>query len=687
MAGLPELTSLVRHQGMKWVLWRAWYEALSRTGAYRLHFRPYEDLASGPPEIYSDFTPRLVGSLDLDRIGEFYRRHPDLRDALLAGADRTVAGEIAVYGHPFDLGKHSFTTDPQTGNEWPTGQHGSLYRIYRQGLGDVKFAWELNNFHWAPTLAQAAVITDDARYYEAFKHWVDRWIAENPRQSTVNWSSNLEIGVRLFYWCLTWELFQHAPSIRMWCQRDLENDGFLIRLSRSIHAQVRFMLRHLGLSARCHGMNHVLGDLVFLVYALECYPELPERRELPRLCRHFEHEIEEQFFPDGTYVMASLGYQRYVTEYLLVYLRVCRNLTPERRSRLTEIARRSLSYLSEFCDDAGDSLRFGDNDGALLVRASSMPRDNFDAFFLWAGSQLREAPSRNLAPDAREALLWLGAEEPPKPAPKPLPRQTEFPVGGYWRYADDHVHLWVRTGRRPPHAAGQADLLSFALVVDGRPIIIQPATGLYNGPPEMRRYFRSAITHSALRVDGHEPMQPWGRFRYLMPASGWGRVAGRGAGWTLFVGRHTGFDRLGVTYRRAFLVIKDVGLAVLDFVSGTGRHTVERGIHLVGPEAVGAATGVDTFEPAAGPEWSYGRSPSYGQTVPSHLLIDRGEQELPWVGGLGLCTGGATGVAVESNGSSVQLDLKCGQFTAFFRSQTPLLSLPDGREMEVSEGP
>jgi len=687
MAGLAELVSLVRHQGTKWVLWRAWYEALSRTGAYRLHFRPYEDLASGPPEVYSDFTPRLVESLDLNRIGEFYRQRPDLRDALLARADRTVAGRLEVYGHPFDLSKHSFTTDPQTGNEWPTGQHGSVYRFYRQGLGDVKFAWELSNFHWAPTLAQAAVITDDARYYHAFTRWIDKWIDENPCQATVNWSSNLEIGVRLFYWCLTWELFQHAPSIRRWCERDPENNGFFVRLSRSIHAQVRFMLRHLGLSARCYGMNHVLGDLVFLIYPLECYPKLPERRELARLCRHFERAVEKQFYADGTYEMASLNYQRYVTEYLLVYLRACRDLTSERRGQLTEIARRSLSYLSEFCDDAGSSLRFGDNDGALLVRAGGVPRDNFDAFFLWAGSVLQEAAPKDPAPGAREALLWLGAEEPPKPAPKPLPRQAEFPVGGYWRYADDHVQLWVRTGRRPPHAAGQADLLSFAVSLDGCPVVVQPGTGLYNGPLEMRRYFRSAITHSVLRVDGHEPMHPWGRFRYLRPASGWGRVAGSGSGWTLFVGRHTGFDRLGLTHRRAFLVVENVGVFVLDFLSGVGSHTIERGLHLSNLDAAAFAVGADTFEPAVGQEWSYGRSPTYGQTIESHLLMERAHRELPWVGALGLCTEGATGVAVESNGSSVRLDLKCGQFNAFFRSQTPLLSLPDGSEMEVSEGP
>jgi len=163
-------------------------------------------------------------------------------------------------------------------------------------------------------------------------------------------------------------------------------------------------------------------------------------------------------------------------------------------------------------------------------------------------------------------------------------------------------------------------------------------------------------------------------------------VAGSGSGWTLFVGRHTGFDRLGLTHRRAFLVVENVGVFVLDFLSGVGSHTIERGLHLSGLDAAAFAVGADTFEPTAGREWSYGRSPTYGQTVESHLLIERAHRELPWVGGLGLCTGGATGVAVESNGSSVRLDVKCRQFTAFFRSQTPLLSLPDGSEMEVSEG-
>lgn len=683
---LNTLLTAARQMGPRWLAARALYEALARSGAYRLRFRPYSEMASDPAETYRGFRRSLVPLLDLERLRAFYRSHPDLRDRRIAAAERVAAGQVEVYDRRFDLSIGSFNTCPMTGGQWPTGVHGAVYPIYQPGLGDVKYAWELNNFHYAPALAQAAVLSDDPGYYKAFKGLVSRWIEENPRQSTVNWSSNLEIGVRLFFWCLTWELFTHAPSFADWSSTDLSDDGFFIRFSRSIHAQLRFMRRHLWVSAECHKMNHVLGDLIFIIYVLSCYPALPERRRLDVLCRHFERELETQFFPDGTYEMASLNYQRYVTEYLLTHLRLRDDLPPEKRKQLADTAWRSVEYLSKFTDDKGESLRFGDNDGAYLLRLGDVPRNNFGPLFLWAQALCGASIAKQYSPGTLEAVAWMNEFPDPLPVEKASPREVEFPHGGYWRYRDERVHLWVRTGRRPPHGAGQADLLSFALSLDGKPVVVQPGTGLYNGPLEMRAYFRGALSHSSVRVDGREPMRPWGRFRYLLPAAGWGRVVAKENDWLAFAGRHTGFDKLGLTYRRAFLVVRGKGLAVLDCLSGRLTHQVERGLHLADPPTALMVAGMERFWPADEGDLGYGRSPSYGEVIASDLLVENTSRELPWMALYYLgCAEDV--VRAENEGQGAKLRVGDKEFAFFFRGQTPVMVVSGNGEVELTEGP
>ncbi|UCC68627.1 MAG: heparinase II/III-family protein, partial [Armatimonadota bacterium] len=417
-----------------------------------------------------------------------------------------------------------------------------------------------------------------------------------------------------------------------------------------------------------------------------CYPALAEARCLQGLCRQFEREIEAQFFPDGTYQMASLNYQRYVTEYLLTYLQLRGDLPSERRGQLVDIARRSVEYLAEFTDERGESLRFGDNDGAYLLRWGDVPRDNFGPLFLWAQSNCGAEIAKQYLPGAFELIAWMNQFPLPAAGETQMPVEAEFRRGGYWSYSDRRVHVSVRSGRRPPHGAGQADLLSFGLAVDGKPVVVQPGTGLYNGPLELRAYFRGALSHSGIRVDGREPMRSWGRFRYLRPATGWGRVAARRDGWLAFVGRHTGFDGLGVTYRRAFLVLRESGIAVLDCLSGRGLHHVERGLHFKDPPNGLVVAGVGDFVPPEDSHLRYGRSPSYGEIVQSYLLVEEASRELPWMGLYYLGCGGEE-VLAKSDGRTADLRVEDREFCFFFREHMPVMAVSVNGEIELTEGP
>jgi hypothetical protein len=674
--------SILRGVGARALLSRAIYEAAARSGYYGWRFRPYLDLAPDPARVYARFRPRFLPALDRQRLGALYASHPELREALLAAAGQVVSGKIDAYDRSLDLASATFNTDPQTGRPWPTGIHGATYPIRQEGLGDAKYVWEANNFHFAPLLAQAAVLTDDEGYYRGFKSLVARWIDENPGQATVNWNSNLEIGLRLFFWCQAWELFHQAPSFPRWSDDDFGEEGFYLKLSRSLHAQLRFMLTHLWFSAACVKLDHIIGDLLTMVYVLLCYPDLPEASQLESLSARLEREFRTQFSPDGTYAMDSLNYQRYATEFLLAYLQIRPDLPARRREPLAGIARRSVRFLSEFSDDQAGSVRFGENDSARLLRVGGASQNDFGPLFLWAHALVGERLSKDYPPSALEAVAWLN-HFPTPPQSRNGTRTSFFPAGGYWRYRDDRVSLWVRTGRNPPLPLGQADQLSFSLSLEGREVVIEPGSGLYNGPEQVRSYFRGALSHSCLRVDGGEPMSAFGRFRWVRPARAWGKEAAAGEGWRLFIARHDGFESLGITWRRLFLVLQDSGVAVVDCLGGRGTHRVERGLHLSSLAAGVEVAGVEDFSLS---QENFGVSPSYGRMEQSRLLVERLERRLPWTALLyiGLPDRKAF---VSNDGRQARLEVGGGRFGFRLEETLPAFSFGESEEILVSEGP
>ena len=66
--------------------------------------------------------------------------------------------------------------------------------------------------------------------------------------------------------------------------------------------------------------------------------------------------------------------------------------------------------------------------------------------------------------------------------------------GGVARAESGEVTVWLKAGSGPSH--GHADLLSTVVSWDGIEVVGDPGTGTYNGPLEIRNYFRSSLAHS-----------------------------------------------------------------------------------------------------------------------------------------------------------------------------------------------
>src|SRR4030042_6944189 len=74
--------------------------------------------------------------------------------------------------------------------------------------GDFKYIWELNRHQHLIVLARAYAISQDVRYKKEVESQLAGWIRVNPFKRGINWSSPLELGIRLISWSWVWSLIE-----------------------------------------------------------------------------------------------------------------------------------------------------------------------------------------------------------------------------------------------------------------------------------------------------------------------------------------------------------------------------------------------------------------------------------------------------------------------------------------------
>ena len=132
----------------------------------------------------------------------------------LAAADRIASGRLDVFAlSGVELGSPPrWNRDPRTGVEAPL-TFGKLldYRDPRR-VGDIKYLWEVNRHLHIVTLAQAYALSGDPRYFAVIREHIESWLESCPVGLGPNWSSSLEVSIRLINWSVAWQFLGGALS-------------------------------------------------------------------------------------------------------------------------------------------------------------------------------------------------------------------------------------------------------------------------------------------------------------------------------------------------------------------------------------------------------------------------------------------------------------------------------------------
>ncbi|MEP7070649.1 MAG: alginate lyase family protein [Usitatibacter sp.] len=543
------------------------------------------------------FVPLSVPKADLTRAAKPWIHAGVKVEPLpyVAAANRIVDGRFDVFAlENVELGNPPrWNRDPKTGIEAPLDFGKQLDYRDPARVGDCKYLWEPNRHLHLVTLAQAYALTGDERYARTLRVHLESWFDACPFRMGANWSSSLELGLRLINWALAWQLVGGVKSPLF---AGAGGEAFRDRWLESVYQHAQFISGHLSLHSSAN--NHLIGEVAGLYTAALAWPHWDAAAQWRKTAGDIlEREALLQNAPDGVNREQAVSYQQFELDLLLLPLVAARANGLDFSAAYVARVEAMLVYLASIIDYGGNVPMFGDADDGYAVRLD--PRAGFSRYhaLLATGALLfGRGDFKAKAETLDDKTLWLfggdawRAFDAIDTANARLPVRREFPDGGYYVLGcdfetGDEIRLIADAGPlgyREIAAHGHADALSFTLSVAGEEFLVDPGTFAYHTETEWRDYFRGTSAHNTLRVDGRDQSQPGGNFMWLRKARAgcaqWLASPER----DFFEGWHDGYMALPdpVMHRRRIVLDKAARRIVIeDTLQMQGEHDVELFLH------------------------------------------------------------------------------------------------------------
>jgi hypothetical protein len=656
------------------VLWRAHDKALQTTWAVRQVSRSQITATGGARPCERLFATVLPA--------DTAKRVPDeVKKRVLAAADQLLKGEWEVLGVVRDdMVLPDWFHDPVTGRQAPAEQY--AFRINPRSeiqTGNIKQIWEVSRLQHLTLLASAWFLGHDDAYARRVADHLDSWWRENPFLSGVNWTSGIEIGIRLISMAWIRRLLDEWPNVG-----ELFDHNELALRQISWHQQYLAAFRSRGSSAN----NHVIAEAAGQLVASCAFPWFSQSASWQRKsARLLERELLRNTFPSGVNRELATDYQCFVAELALLAAveaeATGHGLSAAAWQRLCAMVDSGAALLDERLRPP----RQGDGDEGRAVLLDPPAADGWQSL-LAVGDALfgRLDWWPYTAPDATSsfvsAMVGGRREVRGRPARRPW-RFTDAGLTLLRTTSDRDPEIWCRCDGGPHGylsiaAHAHADALSVEVRYGGVDVLADPGTYCYHGEPAWRSYFRSTIAHNTIELDGRSQSGDGGPFLWLRHANSREleiQDVGDAAEWTA---EHDGYVSHGSSARHRRRVRLDRASRTVDIVDeiDASQHELRLAFHF-GPDVYAELDGA-----FATLRWPGTSTPGSARLeLPQQLLwsLHRGETRpiLGWYSvGLGRRTPAFTLIGCGRSAPAELLSTRLEFFDACEREATPLTSGP-----------
>lgn len=414
-----------------------------------------------------------------DRLGFLQQGPPRLFDLPIAASELPIAdllaGRVPVFWTWTDWSPAPafWHTDCFTGAVWPNGAGARPNHRPGNPHGDARTVWEANRLQHLVSLALIA--RDMPEHRDRAIHLINdqllSWIRANPFPSGLNYTSAMEEALRVIAVLHTYDIIRNdvTPELRDAVAAMLCVHGWHIE-------------RHLSLYSSAG--NHTIAEAVGLLYLGITLSDHPRADRWVTIGRGLlAQEAPRQIREDGGSLEQATWYLLFITD-------------------LIGLAAQLLSYAHLMPIGPADAAmtRARHFLASLASSPLTLPRigDADDGYAL--------------SPHLR--LSWATETEPATVKVFPATGLTCASFDGH----DQLIFLHKDFGMPPNYGHSHSDIMSVTFRWQQQPILVDSGTYLYGGPPDLRRYFRSARAHNTVAVNGHDHAEQAGPFMWRSPS-------------------------------------------------------------------------------------------------------------------------------------------------------------------------
>ena len=631
------------------VAWRLREQALQRAWARRqvlpgqIPHGPVPGALPPPERRFTSILPPETASLVPDAA----------REAIVADANRILKGEwemLSVVRH--DMDAPDWFRDPVTGRRCDQARYAfSINHRSEEQVGNIKQIWEVNRLQHLTLLAAAWYLTGADVYAQRVGTQLRDWCETNPFLSGVNWTSGIELGIRLVNFAWIRRLLSGWPQAA-----DLfEGNDLTVRQIRW-HQEYLATFESRGSSAN----NHLVAEAAGLLAASCAFPWFAEStRWRVRSSVLLERSLRSNTFHSGINRELASDYHGFVFE-LGIFAALEASLAGWPVSEDTwKLLCSMADCMAALVDSRCQPPRQGDSDEGRAVVLDAPSHNRWPAL-LAVGDALfgRLDWWPEVSPDAGSTIVSSLASPRLAVTGRPSRRPSRFEDAGITIFRTDQggsPQIWCRCDGGPHGflsiaAHAHADALSVEVRYGGVGILADPGTYCYHGEPAWRSYFRSTIAHNTVELGGRNQSADGGAFLWLQHARAREiEVADDGivARWTAEQDGYLSL-RPPARHRRSVRLDRAVrSIDITDEISRSG-HDICLAFHF-GPDihvqlresgaalswSAAAEPGVARMELPAGLHWNLHRgepdpilgwySPGLGRRVPAFTLLGRGQ--------------------------------------------------------------
>lgn len=495
MIEIKKVKSVINEYGVEWILNRSLYSS-------KLKMLEIIPIMEGCFEKKTNYPRRLnIFNIDIDELRDFLRGLSDKeKDVLIKRANYSCNGIIIGfqsielnYGKPID-----WQMNPLTGKRCDAKKKWYKIPDFDKEVGDIKIIWEASRFSHFLILARAYLLTNDVKYYRAFRDQLDDWLKNNRYGYGANFKCSQECSFRMINALLSYSIFRQCGIV---------TDSDMSNMKDLVDRCYRKILSNFFYAYKCIKNNHTISELVGLIVGAWC---CNDKNQLNVAYKLLDEVIDEQFTLDGGYKQFSFNYQRLALQDINVVMSIetktGKSLNINSKNKILNAA-----ILMYQCQDvSGDMPNYGHNDGSLVFPITSCCYRDFrpiinTTYALITGKQLYKEGNH------QEELIWFSGQKKLKEYDIEFIEKvsSHYSEAGIYTIRDSGSWAMIILNNyqsRPAHM----DQLHFDLWVDGYNVFCDGGTYSYASEEGYRLVKNES--HNTITVNGVSQMNLGGPF-------------------------------------------------------------------------------------------------------------------------------------------------------------------------------